>query len=119
MSLIADILFACKGRCPVCCEGRLFKSGITIVEVCTHCGARLGDNDMGDGAAVFLIFILGFTLVPLAVLMEAAFSPPIWALVAVFGAVMTGLILLLLPLIKAYIMLLQYRHRPGDWGGKQ
>ena len=116
MSLLADLGFAFKGRCPVCRKGKLFKSGITIVEACSHCGTKLGDNDVGDGAAVFLIFILGFTIVPLAWLTEVAFAPPIWVHIIVFGGVMLGMILLLLPAMKAFIMLLQYRHRPGDWG---
>ncbi len=116
MSLLADLSFALKGRCPVCREGRLFKSGLNIVDACSHCGARLGDHDIGDGAAVFLIFILGFTIVPLAWWAEVVFAPPIWAHVVVFGGLMLAAILLLLPAIKAYIMLLQYRHRPGEWG---
>lgn len=116
MSLLADVLFALKGRCPVCREGRLFRSGLNIVDICGHCSAKLGEHDIGDGAAVFLIFILGFTIVPLAWAVEVAFSPPIWAHIIGFGGLMLGLILLLLPAIKAYLMLLQYRHRPGDWG---
>lgn len=68
---------------------------------------------MGDGAAVFLIFLLGFTLVPAAWLLELALAPPLWAHVLVWGAAGLGLIALVLPATKAYIILLEYRHRRG------
>lgn len=71
----------------------------------------LGKHDVGDGAAVFLIFILGFTIIPLAWLFETAFAPPLWAHVAVWGGVALGLISVLMPATKAYIILLEHRHR--------
>lgn len=114
LSLFDDILFCLKPRCPVCREGRLFSPwSVTAVESCAKCGASLGAHDVGDGAAVFLIFLLGFTLVPAAWLLELALAPPLWAHVLVWGAAGLGLIALVLPATKAYIILLEYRHRRG------
>ena len=112
MSFLKDVLFCLKPRCPVCQRGRLFKPGtISAVDQCAECAAPLGQHDVGDGAAVFLIFFLGFTVIPAAWGMELLLSPPLWVHGVVWGAVVLGVILLLLPAIKAYIILLEYRHR--------
>jgi uncharacterized protein (DUF983 family) len=112
LSLSPDIAFAFKPRCPVCRKGRLFRPwSVTTVEACETCGEKLGQNDVGDGAAVFLIFLLGFLLVPTAWFFERAFAPPLWAHVVIWGVAGLALIAFILPAVKAYIILLEYRHR--------
>jgi uncharacterized protein (DUF983 family) len=112
LSLIADIAFAFRPRCPVCRKGRLFQPrSATVVDTCADCGAALGTHDIGDGAAVFLIFLLGFTLVPLAWTLQRLVAPPLWVQGALWTVVMLGAIALLLPAVKAYIILLEFRHR--------
>lgn len=111
MSLVDDLLFALKPRCPVCRKGRLFKPwSISVVEKCSECGAPLGKHDVGDGASVFLIFLLGATLVPLAWIFERAFSPPLWVHAVLWGIVALAMIALILPAVKAYIIMLEFRH---------
>jgi uncharacterized protein (DUF983 family) len=106
-----DLKFCLKPRCPVCRQGRLFRPWtITVAQQCNVCNAYLGAHDIGDGAAVMLIFLLGFTVIPLAWAAELAFAPPLWAHVIVWGLVTLGLILLILPTTKAYIIMLEYRH---------
>ncbi len=113
MSLAQDLLFCLKPRCPACRKGRLFQPrSVSVVETCGNCGAHLGQNDVGDGAAVLLIFILGFLLVPAAWFFELAVAPPLWVHVVLWGAVALGMIAVLLPATKAYVILLEYRHRP-------
>ena len=104
-------------KCPRCGKGRLFRGGISLVlcERCASCGLNLGDNDCGDGAVVFLIFILGFLLVPLALLIELLFAPPLWAHAVIAGALALGLTLAATKPIKSYIIALQFKHRPGSW----
>lgn len=80
------------------------------MDACAICQTRLADNDVGDGAAVFLIFFLGFLIVPLAWIFENIFSPPMWLHLLLWGSVGLGLIALILPASKAYIMMLEYRH---------
>jgi len=65
---------------------------------------------VGDGAAVFLIFILGFSLVPMAWAFELLFAPPLWLHGILWTAAGLGMIALLLPASKAYIILLEWRH---------
>ena len=112
LSLSSDLAFALKPRCPLCRKGRLFKPcSVTVVDECAECHAKLGQNDVGDGASVFLIFLLGFLIIPLAWMFELAVSPPLWVHVVLWGAVSLGLIALVLPAVKAYIILLERRHR--------
>jgi uncharacterized protein (DUF983 family) len=111
LSLFQDAVFCLRPRCPVCRKGKLFKPlSVDVLPECGVCGAKLGAHDVGDGASVFLIFVLGFTVLPLAVVFSHFYAPPVWALLAVCGALVLGLVLLLLPTVKAFIILLEFRH---------
>lgn len=108
-----------SARCPACGEGPLFKSGISLTfrDSCPACGLDYKRIDSADGPAVFLTFVLGFLLVPLALGVEVLFSPPLWVHVLVFGAAALILTLASLRPLKAFTAALQYRMRPGDWEG--
>jgi uncharacterized protein (DUF983 family) len=114
----ADMRFCLRPRCPHCRQGRLYRPWtISVVDRCAVCGAQLGLHDIGDGAAVFLTFILSFTLVPMAWVLELMAAPPLWVHAVVWGAVGLAMIILILPALKAYIILLEHRHRPHEMGG--
>lgn len=104
-------------KCPHCHVGDLYKKGLTIdlKDSCSECGLDFTKNDSADGPAVFLIFILGFMLVPMALIFESMFSPPLWVHGVLWGAVALGLTLGMLKPLKSYVIALQYKHRPGDW----
>lgn len=104
-----------KCRCPRCGEGALFQSpySLDLNDTCSSCGLVIAKNDTGDGPAVFLIFILGFLLVPLAVIFEWALAPPLWVHAVLWGMVALGLTLGSLKPLKSYILALQYKYRPG------
>lgn len=107
--------WACK--CPKCEKGDLYQPGflsMTIREKCDHCGLDLAANDSADGPAVFLIFILGFLLVPIALLVDALFDIPLAAHAIIWSVVALGLTLGSLRPLKAYIIALQYKHLPWD-----
>ncbi len=106
---------ACK--CPRCGEGDLYPSrfSFTLNDACPVCGLDLTESDVGDGPAMFLIFVLGFTLVPLALLFEWAVHPPLWLHAILWTIVSLALTLGSLRPLRAYILALQYKHRPGDW----
>jgi len=111
--LISDILFACKRKCPACKKGSIFNSwfDFTPKEKCANCGVRLKDQDVGDGAVVMLIFLLGFTVIPGALIWEFASAPSIWLQGIVWSIVSVLTIFGLTPIIKSYILVLQFRHR--------
>ncbi len=106
---------ACK--CPSCKKGSLYKPGITLTlrDKCEGCGLDLAKNDSADGPAVFLIFILGFALVPLALLVDALVHPSLWVHGILWSVVALGITLGTLRPLKSYIIALQFKYRPEDW----
>lgn len=104
--------------CPRCHKGALYQSGFSIElnTCCESCGLDFTKNDSADGPAVFLIFILGAFLVPAALLFEFTFSPPLWVHGVLWLVIALGLTVGALRPLKSYIIALQFKHRPSDWG---
>ena len=98
-------------RCPACGQGRLYDGFLEIAQRCEVCGLELRAQDSGDGPAVFVILILGFIVVGLALWTEVAFEPPFWVHAIVWPPVILGGALLMLRPFKAILIALQYRHR--------
>ena len=103
-------------RCPRCGKGPLFEGFLSVAARCAACGLDLGKADSGDGPAVFIIFILGFLVVPLALLLESSFAPPMWLHLAVWPVVIVGGALGLLRPMKGVMIALQYRHKASESG---
>lgn len=92
----------------------MFDGYLTVRPACAACGLPLADHDTGDGPAVFVIFILGAVVVPLALWVEATFEPALWVHAVLWGtAVMGGTLALLRPL-KGVMVALHYRHRSPE-----
>ena len=103
-------------RCPRCGRGRLYDGFLTVADTCADCGLDLGKADSGDGPAVFIIFILGFLVVPLALLLEVAAGPPYWVHLVVWPVVILGGALGLLRPLKGLLIALQFHHKASDSG---
>ncbi len=99
-----------RGRCPRCGEGRLFSRYLTIADTCAVCGLDFRTEDAGDGPAVFIMFAVGFIVVPLALMVEVEFTPPFWLHMVLWIPVCLGLILAMLPPFKATMFALQHKH---------
>jgi uncharacterized protein (DUF983 family) len=99
-------------RCPRCGEGRLFQGFLTVAERCTVCGLAISRHDAGDGPAVFVILILGFLVVGLAILVEATMTPPLWVHAVIWPPFILIVAIAMLRPLKATLLALQYRHRP-------
>ena len=67
-----------RGRCPRCGVGKLFKGYLSVGERCTSCDLDFGFADAGDGPAVFIILIVGFIVVGLAMWVEITYRPDYW-----------------------------------------
>lgn len=115
MSLI-KLAWACK--CPKCGQGDLYRSrfDLSVKDTCESCGLDLGKSDSADGPAVFLIFILGFTIIPIAIVFSFLFDIPLWVHGVVWSIVILGLTVGSLRPLKAYIIALQFKYRPRDLG---
>lgn len=100
--------------CPRCGQGRLFSGYLTVAERCDVCGLDFSQVDSGDGPAVFLIFILGFLVVPLALWVSMTVEWPLWLHTIVWSIVVLALTLGMLRPAKAYVIALQYRYRRSE-----
>jgi uncharacterized protein (DUF983 family) len=103
-----------KARCPRCGASPLFRSGLVLREKCERCGLSYGFADSGDGPAVFAIFILGFVVLGAALWVEFRLGPPVWAHVLLWGLLTPLLALVLLRVLKATLIALQYKHQAGE-----
>ena len=88
---------------------------MTLREKCAECGLDFTKNDSADGPAVFLIFVLGFLLVPLALVLDLYASPPLWVHGVLWTAIALGMTFGALKPLKAFVIALQFKYRPGDW----
>lgn len=98
-------------RCPRCGQGRLFEGILAVREHCADCGFALRAHDVGDGAAVFVILILGFLVVGLALLVEAKIEPPLWVHAVIWPFIVFGGAIVMLRPLKATLIALQFHHR--------
>ena len=107
---------ALKCRCPACRQGQIYDHGLSMSTRanCSVCGHDFANSDTADGPAVFLIFVLGFLLVPLAIWLEVTVGPPLWVHGVLWTAVVLVLTLGMLRPVKAYVLGLQYLYRSNN-----
>jgi uncharacterized protein (DUF983 family) len=84
------------GLCPECGARTLFAGPIRFADHCSACGLDFAGFNVGDGAATFLIMMVGAIVLPLALWLHFAVHPPlivhllIWPIV-IFALTMGGL----------------------------
>jgi uncharacterized protein (DUF983 family) len=101
------------GRCPRCGTGRLFASPftLTIARDCDHCHLDYSFAEIGDGPAVFAIFILGVVVLAGAMIAEFKLGIPFIYHMPVWVVVTPLLALWLLRRLKATLMAIQHSQR--------
>ena len=67
--------------------------------------------DAGDGPAVFVMFLLGATMVGAALFVEFTYSPPLWLHAVLWLPLTVLLAVVLLRPIKATLIALQYHNK--------
>ncbi|MQT13904.1 DUF983 domain-containing protein [Segnochrobactrum spirostomi] len=101
-------------RCPRCGGGPLFKGFLETAPGCRACGLDYAFIDAGDGPAVFVIMIVGFIVVGLALVTEIAFQPPIWVHMVLWLPLTLILSLGLLRPFKGVLIAMQYHHKAAE-----
>jgi uncharacterized protein (DUF983 family) len=86
--------------CPACGKTHLFRGYLTVVPACPNCGAPVGRARADDAPPYFTILVVGHIVVPLMLLSEKHFAPPLWTTTLIFVPLTLVLSLALLPLIK-------------------
>ena len=108
---------ALAGCCPRCGKGRLFAGVIKFAPRCSVCGLDFAAFNVGDGAASFLVLIVGAIMTVLAVWLELSRSPPWYVHVLLWGPVALVLTLALMRFAKGLLAALEFRHEAH--GGRQ
>lgn len=103
-----------RGRCPRCGEGRLFDGFLGVGDHCANCGLDYSYADAGDGPAVFVILIIGFVVLGLALWMEVTVNPPLWVHFLLWIPLTVVLGLVSLRLIKGVLLTLQYTNKAAE-----
>ncbi|PZU72623.1 MAG: hypothetical protein DI546_13440 [Rhizobium sp.] len=103
-----------KGCCPRCGNGRLFDGFLTVKPACSACGLDYGFADAGDGPAVFVMLIVGFLVVGLALWFDQHFAPPVWVHVILWLPFTVIVSLVLLRKLKGIMIALQYRNNASE-----
>ena len=67
-----------QGLCPQCGTRTLFAGAVAFAPTCSMCKLDFTAFNVGDGAAAFLILIVGAILTIGAIWLELAKSPPYW-----------------------------------------
>ena len=105
---------AATGCCPRCSKGQLFAGVLRLAPKCRACGLDFTAFNVGDGAASFLILIVGAIVVGLAMWLELSRSPPWYVHVLLWGPLALVLTLGFSRLAKGLLVALEYRHSAGE-----
>ncbi|WP_353642254.1 DUF983 domain-containing protein [Mesorhizobium sp. WSM2239] len=111
---VEPIAAGMKGRCPRCGEGLLFSGFLTVAPRCSNCGLDYSFADAGDGPAVFVILIIGFLVVGLALWMEVSVNPPLWLHFILWIPLTIVLSLAALRIAKGILITLQYSNKAAE-----
>lgn len=106
---LSPVSTALRSACPRCGEGRLYDGLLTPAKACRICGLDYSFIDSGDGPAVFVILILGFVVLGMALVLETVFRPPLWLHFVFWLPVVAFLSVRALRFAKALLIAMQYR----------
>ncbi|WP_019997033.1 DUF983 domain-containing protein [Aureimonas ureilytica] len=102
------------GRCPRCGKGRLFAGYLRLEPVCSRCGLDLAPLDQADGPAFFVMSIVSFVVVGLALYTEVTFSPPLTVHLLLWIPLAFILAAPLMRLAKGLMVGLQFRSSAAE-----
>lgn len=99
-----SILRGLRQTCPACGRGALYQAFLKTHEQCSQCGEMLGAHEADDAPPYFTIFIVGHVVIPLALLVERFYAPPLWIHATLFSLIAIITALLALPRVKGAII---------------
>jgi uncharacterized protein (DUF983 family) len=112
---VSPFMAAVKCVCPVCGKGKLFTGGLLVPgKQCDHCGEDFTKIDSGDGPAIFVMFILGFVLTILALILHLLFEPPLWVHTIIWTLGTVAGTIYLVRAMKALMIALQFKYKAEE-----
>jgi uncharacterized protein (DUF983 family) len=99
-SVLLAIYRGALGRCPRCGHGRLLHRYLKMVDHCSACGEPYGHYRTDDAAPWLTILVVGHLTVPIILISEMNYQPPLPLALAIYLPLIVGLTLFLLPRCK-------------------
>ena len=99
------------GLCPQCGEKTLFQKYLKISHKCSSCGLNLSGHQADDAPPYFTIFIVGHVIVPVALIVERLYTPPLYVHALLFCLLAIAVSLISLPMVKGAVVGLQWALR--------
>jgi len=106
----APLESALHGLCPRCAAPGLFAGLLRFADRCDRCGLDYREFNVGDGAAAFLILIVGGVVSLLAILVELKWSPPVWLHLLLWIPLTLLMTVGLLRIAKGLLLALEYKN---------
>jgi len=100
-----------RGRCPRCGEGKLFRAFLKTADHCSACGQDFTPHRADDLPAYLVIVIVGHIVVPLALMIETNYSPPLTLQLAIYLPLTFIASLVLLQPVKGAVVGVQWALR--------
>jgi uncharacterized protein (DUF983 family) len=100
-----------RGRCPRCGQGKLFRAFLKVDNNCSVCGLDYTHHRADDLPAYLVIIVVGHIVVPLALLIETNYAPPVALQLAIYLPMTLIASLLLLQPVKGVVVGVQWALR--------
>ena len=97
--------------CPACGMGHMFAGFLKVADTCGHCGEALYHQRADDAPPYFTMFIVGHIVIPMVLITERLWAPPLVLHFTLWILVTLGLTLALMPAVKGAIVGLQWALR--------
>ena len=98
-------------RCPACGEGPAFRGYLKVVARCPACGTALGEIRADDFPPYLTILLVGHIVVPLVLLVEQRYAPPLGLQLVLWPTLTLVLTLTLLKPVKGAVLGLMWALR--------
>jgi len=92
----------------------LFKGYLTFHRACEGCGESFEIEDAGDGPAVFVIFIAGGVIIPLALAFAMITKAPTWLVMLIWMPILIIFCLALLRPLRGLMFNLQWINKARE-----
>jgi len=103
-TLITALARGWRRHCPRCGRHTAFAGYLRLAPTCGHCAEPLGHIRADDFPPYVTIVVVGHLIVPLILLTERTWVPPMWLHLSVWLPLTALLTLTLLPRIKGSIV---------------
>jgi uncharacterized protein (DUF983 family) len=100
-----------RSRCPRCGQGKLFRAFLKVDDHCSVCELDFTPHRADDLPAYLVIVIVGHIVVPLALMIETNYSPPVALQLAIYLPVTFIASLVLLQPVKGAVVGMQWALR--------